>query len=119
MPSWLSQKKQDLLDRRFYHRATAYLREEFPRKTADMDEAALCQAVDSGCARASRYGLETEVEAMAFVDLQWRFSEEFDAAQWARDVLEDPDLAPDMKISTLRNACALKAAAKESGEAFE
>ena len=86
------QKRELLETERFYHRAVTYLREEFPSKTKKFDDEELKRNIFSGCTKALNYGLESQEDAMAFVDLQWRFLENFDENKetpWAKEVLND------------------------------
>lgn len=113
------QKKEIIETERFYHRAIKYLREEFPSKTKEIDNENLKKSIFSGCMRALDYGLESQEDAMAFVDLEWRFAKDFDLNEetsWAKDVLNDDDLDAKMKIETLRNAFITIEALKEDSD---
>lgn len=91
----------------FLAHAVAYLRETFPQATTGATDDALIAQVLDGCDRAARYGLDTELEAMGFVDLQFRLGPAFDedpAMPWAAEVLADDDLSPEAKVATLQNA---------------
>jgi len=99
-----------LQEHKFFHHAIEYLRSEFPEKAKFHSDVELSDIVKSNCSRACSYGLDSEYSAMAFVDLLWRFDVDFNAAnknRWALEVLEDKNLTPELKLSTLRNGYAV------------
>ena len=109
-------KRETIETQKFYHRALTYLREEFPTKTNNIADEVLKKEILDGLVRALNYGLESQEDAMAFVDLEWRFVKNFDTnpeTSWAKDVLEDDDFDAKMKIETLRNAFIMTEVFKE------
>jgi hypothetical protein len=97
-------------ENRFYHYAARYLREEFPRETADFDDESLKKRLDRGLSAAQAHGFSTEAAAMAFVDADIRLDGVLSAGeppQWAREILDNPGLSATEKIFWLRDACGM------------
>jgi hypothetical protein len=88
----------------FEERAVRHLRDHEPAETAACSDAELRRRVRQGTPRAGKYGLTTEQQVMAFVDVTYLVGPEFDTDDgqpWARGVLTDPALEPDDKASLL------------------
>jgi hypothetical protein len=98
----------------FLQKASQYLREEFPDKTAAVTQDDLKQMIMRGVLDAAEFELLSEAEAMGFVDLQWRWSHTFHADKsypWVKHILEDNMMQGDEKIDALQNAFCLHEAA--------
>lgn len=111
-----SNKRQKIESQKFFHKAITYLKEEFPEKTSSYSDKELSEMVYKGCEKAVSYGLDTELEAISFVDIQWRLSQDFDQDEktlWAFEILKDDDYDAQTKIAVLRNAYVAYEATRE------
>jgi len=100
-------------ENRFYHRAIGYLREEFPNETQSQNDDELKARINRLCLKALSFGLEFETEAMGFIDLDFRLEGALGNSampRWAREILEQRQVAPAERIFLLRDGyCTLKA----------
>lgn len=94
-------------ENRFYHYAKKYLREEFFPETGGLTDEELKALIDKGLRAAHKYHFSTEADAMAFIDIDFRLEGALSAEeipQWAREIIENPELTTEHKIFMLRDA---------------
>jgi hypothetical protein len=60
------------------------------------------QAIEAGIARAEQFEMVAERDVCKFIDLQFAFGQSFDCEEWAKEVLEDPEIRnPSTRIDAL------------------
>lgn len=97
----------------FERRAVAHIRENLPEQSAGFSDPQIRERVRDGVRRANRYGLESERQAMCFIDTGFLIGPDFDTrsdTRWARTLLEDRQLSANERAARL-----LSRAEKEKG----
>lgn len=84
------------------NRIIDYLRERHPKEIAGISQLQLRRAVEDRMGRAARYGMDEEAPIAAFVVLTFQVGERFDSHPKINAALNDPDIPPNIRISTLR-----------------
>jgi hypothetical protein len=85
-------------------RFVEYAEERFPARVEAMGRAEARDTVRGAVVRAESYGMESVEEIRGFLDLSFQFGPDFDTRpdmDGAFDALEDPDLAPDVRLSLI------------------
>jgi hypothetical protein len=90
--------------RRFRDAIRRHLRRELPDETQAISEEDLLRRIDQGLERGRRYGLTTERDLTAFVDLTFIHGpsfEELPAMRWAKRILTNKELEGDVKMNLI------------------
>jgi hypothetical protein len=91
--------------REYTERIAGYLRDEYPKETAPMDDADLAEWVDRNMRRAMSFGVDTEPEVAQYLMLCLRLGEEApDRLPWFRAPLESRKLVGEGKMRAIVRA---------------
>lgn len=92
-------------ENRFYHFASQFFRDEFPEKTKSYTDEELKCKIDKGLIAAHKNGFSTEVDAISFIDLDWRFEGELTRNDPPESITQifDSELSAEEKIDCLRD----------------
>jgi hypothetical protein len=85
-------------------RFVEYVKERFPAKVEAMGRTVARDTVRGTVVKAESYGMESVEEIHGFLDLSFQFGQDFDTRpdmDGAFDALEDPDLAPDVRLNLI------------------
>ena len=89
----------------FVWRMVAHLNRVFPGRCRELGEERTCQLVRLSHQRAATYGIRSERDVCAYVDVLCSLNREDESGpdmQWAKVILVDPRLGPSQKIARLR-----------------
>ena len=88
----------------FVATAAAHLTEHYPRTSNLLGEIGLKDAIRRGLAKARRYGIDDEYDALRFLNLMFALGFEFDSDPkypWARHYLTDSSYGPRAKLDAV------------------
>lgn len=103
-PEQMETLQQIIVDE-FVKRIVAHLNQVFPDRCEELGEEQIDQLARLSHQRATTYGLRSEGDVCAYVDVLFslhREDESGEEMQWARDILEDQRLGASRKIANLR-----------------
>jgi len=100
---------EKVMRQKFEDRTVAHIAEEFPEEyqlmlDKDGGDAKVRALVWEGVERAAGYGITSEEPTTLYIDLMMGIAPDFDVQadmDWAREVLEDPDLPEDAKMDLI------------------
>lgn len=90
----------------FYCEMSRHLRESFPMQVGSLSDDELLVRIDSAAQSAECYGLVTEAQVCAYLELEIVHGQDFDMTAstfWAGRVLRNPRLSGDQKVEALEN----------------
>jgi hypothetical protein len=90
--------------RQFAGRVIAHVEAVWPGECAELGDATVAALVRSSIQRATVVGLQTELDIVSFVDLDFILVKDFDTnplSGWSRPILADRKLGPTEKLQRL------------------
>ncbi|KPA17285.1 hypothetical protein MHK_002490 [Candidatus Magnetomorum sp. HK-1] len=90
----------------FIEKALLFLRSNYPVQTKSFTEKELDQSIRSGMKRAKSYNLLSEKGMIAFIELTYTLTDDFDNninTGWTKTILSNPDLSESQKLTSIIN----------------
>jgi hypothetical protein len=90
--------------RRFEDRAVAFVREQWPERWTHLGEVAVRALVEIAEQRAAAYGLDTERDAIRYLNHMLALGRDFDTDPrypWAGEILQNRGIAPSLRMDWL------------------
>ncbi len=91
-------------ERQFCDRAVAYLRRQYPRVCAALEERSIRASVETALQKHATYRFDSEETLLAYLDLMYLLGFDFDRdpeKEWVRGTLTDFDLGPRTRLLLL------------------
>jgi len=93
-------------DDKFVQKVQNFIKLNYPVRTSSLTEKEIDQSIRLGMKRAKAYNLLSEKSMLAFIELMYTLTEDFDTnvnTRWTKSILSDSNLSESQKLTSIIN----------------